>query len=185
MFINPIKELEQRSPQLGYISSFNTCSHTKGLFMHNLYPPKIVHGQAFCMGTCLEGDSAYPHAWRVASSVINRLHACHWCHSPSILNKSQLLLPSSFFHLLFASALTSLFVFELSSQHLAPSINGLGVEQPRPGAGQGGDGRRLGGLALAAVRLIPERTQERSPERTPERASERTPERSRSSGVDL
>ena len=35
--------------------SFDTCSYAKSLLMHNLYPPKIVHVQDFCMGTCIEG----------------------------------------------------------------------------------------------------------------------------------
>ena len=48
----------------------------------------------------------------------------HACDSPSILNEPQSILPSSFFRSLLDSAhLTSLFVFELSSQHLAPSPN--------------------------------------------------------------
>ena len=56
LFINSIEELEQRIPQLGYISSFNTCSRVKILLIHNHYLPKIVHEQAFHMGAHTEGE---------------------------------------------------------------------------------------------------------------------------------
>ena len=57
------QEFEQRSPHLGSTASFNTCSHVKIFPMHHLYPSKIVHDRAFCMGTCAKGgDSAQPRA---------------------------------------------------------------------------------------------------------------------------
>ena len=43
--------------------SFKTCSHAKILLVHNLGGVKIVHEQAFGIGTCLEGDSARPPSW--------------------------------------------------------------------------------------------------------------------------
>ena len=81
--INSIKEFEQRSPQLGYISSFNTCSHVKSSLMHNPDPPKIMHERDFYMGTCLEGDSAHSLAWRGPRGDLWRsavgMIFCHFC----------------------------------------------------------------------------------------------------------
>ena len=81
--INSIKEFEQRSPQLGYISSFNTCSHVKSSLMHNPVPPKIMHERDFYMGTCLEGDSAHSLAWRGPRGDLWRsavgMILCHFC----------------------------------------------------------------------------------------------------------
>ena len=81
--INSIKEFEQRSPQLGYISSFNTCSHVKSSLMHNPVPPKIMHERDFYMGTCLEGDSAHSLAWRGPRGDPWRsavgMTLCHFC----------------------------------------------------------------------------------------------------------
>ena len=34
--------------------------------MHNLGGVKIVHEQAFCMGTCIEGDIAHHPSWMLA-----------------------------------------------------------------------------------------------------------------------
>ena len=80
LFINSIEESEQRSTQLGYISSFNTCSHVKSSLMHNPDPPKMMHERYFYVGTCLEGDSAHPLSWmarRVTSYQSSaHLHAC-------------------------------------------------------------------------------------------------------------
>ena len=51
--------MEQRSPQLGYLLAFNTCSHAKRLLMNNLEGVKIVHERAFYMGTCTEGGDGF------------------------------------------------------------------------------------------------------------------------------
>ena len=86
--INSIKEFEQRSPQLGYISSFNTCSHVKSSLMHNPDPPKIMHERDFYMGTCLEGDSAHSLAWRGPRGDLWRsavgMTLCHFCSLTSL-----------------------------------------------------------------------------------------------------
>ena len=78
-----------------YIPSFNKYFHVRSSFMHNLYSPKIVHERDFCTGTCLEGDSAYPHypSWMAQTTSSNPkshsilLRAC-WSAGRSVIGRS-------------------------------------------------------------------------------------------------
>ena len=62
--INSIDELEQRSPSwdvspcLQYMLPCKKPAHAQS------WGVKLMHEQVFCMGTCLEEDSAPPLAWR-------------------------------------------------------------------------------------------------------------------------
>ena len=119
--INSIKEFEQRSPQLGYISSFNTCSHVKSSLMHNPDPPKIMHERDFYMGTCLEGDSAHSLAWRGPRGDLWRsavgMTLCHFSSLTRLRKGEKRRYACYSFLLLFLLSSVHSPLFELSSRH--------------------------------------------------------------------
>ena len=102
-----------------------------------------MHAQAFCMGICGEGDSAYPgHAknniWRASTDRQQEgcsMHIRHPSWKNYVIYHLVLIIC---FCLLFASALTiSLFLFKNSAQHLALSPTPRSVRWLRFTCGDG------------------------------------------------